>query len=241
MKKILFTGGSGLLGGEFKKLVPEGLYPTHKEFDVTDYKGMRKYLEGKNISIIVHAAAFISPPKVDADPLRAMETNTGGTLNVVKLCMGKKIKIVYINSDYVFKGDRGNYKEEDAVYPVNKYGWSKLGGECAVRMYDNSLTIRTTFGPNKFPYDGAFIDQWTSREKVSVIARLIIKLIKKNAVGVYHVGGKRKTVFEYAKKVSPEKNTVKLSIKDMSFKLPKDTSLDCNKQNKLLKIKWNKK
>ena len=239
MKKILFTGGSGLLGSEFKKIVMDGLYPTHQEFDVTNYKSMEKYLtkNKKNISSIVHAAAFISPPKVDNDPLLALETNTSGTVNVVKLCIKHNLKIIYINSDYIFKGDKGRYKEEDPVYPVNKYGWSKLGGECAVRMYDNSLIIRTTFGPNKFPYAGAFVDQWTSREKVSVIADIIIKLIKKNAVGVYHVGGKRKTVFEYARKVSPSQNIERLSKKDMPFTLPKDTSLDCSKQNKLLKIK----
>lgn len=237
MKKILFTGGSGLLGSEFKKIAPSGLYPTHQEFDVINYKSMEKYIKQKDISIIVHAAAFISPPKVDQNPLLALETNITGTINVVKLCIKHNIKMVYINSDYIFKGDKGKYKEEDPVYPVNKYGWSKLGGECAVRMYDNSLIIRTTFGPNVFPYENAFIDQWTSREKVSVIADLIIKLIRKNAVGVYNVGGKRKTVFEYAKKVSPLKNTGKISIKDVSFKIPIDTSFDYSKQNKLLKIK----
>ena len=237
MKKILFTGGSGLLGSEFKKIFPEGLYPTHKEFDITNPKSMEKYLSKNKISCIMHGAAFISPPKIDSDPLLAMETNIVGTANIVRLCMQHNIKMVYISSDYVFKGDKGKYKEGDPLYPINKYGWSKLGGECAVRLYDNSLTIRTTFGPNIFPYDNAFVDQWTSREKVSVIAGLIIKLIKKNAVGLYHVGGKRKTVFEYAKKVSPLKNTGRISIKDVPFTLPRDTSLDCSKQNKLLKLK----
>lgn len=237
MKKILVTGGSGLLGSEFKKLLPEALYPTRREFDVTDYKSMEKYLKGKNISSIVHSAAFISPPKVDADPLLALETNISGTVNVVKLCLKHNIKMIYINSDYIFKGDKGRYKEEDPVYPVNKYGWSKLGGECAVRMYDHSLIIRTTFGPNVFPYEGAFVDQWTSREKVSVVASLIVRLIKKNASGVYHVGGNRKTVFEYAKKVSPLKETRKIFRKDVQFVIPKDTSLNCSKQNRFLKIK----
>lgn len=237
MKKKLFTGGSGLLGSEFKKILPQALYPTHKEFDVTNYKSMEKYLGKKSISSIIHSAAFISPPKVDHNPLLALETNINGTVNVVKLCIKYNLKMIYINSDYIFKGDKGKYKEEDPVYPVNKYGWSKLGGECAVRMYDNSLIIRTTFGPNEFPFAGAFVDQWTSKEKVSVIAELIVKLIKKGAFGVYHVGGKRKTVFEYAKKVSPSKNTGKIARKDVPFKLPKDTSLDCSKQNKLLKIK----
>jgi dTDP-4-dehydrorhamnose reductase len=236
-KKILFTGGSGLLGSEFKKLVKDALYPTHREFDVTDYWIMEKYLKEKKVSTIIHAAAFISPPKVDKDPMRALETNLVGTANVVKLCMKNDLKLVYINSDYVFRGDKGKYKEEDPVFPVNKYGWSKLGGECAVRMYDNNLIIRTTFGPNIFPYPTAFVDQWTSREKVAVVADLIMKLVKKGAVGVYHVGGKRKTVYAYSKGVSPEKNIKKISIKDMAFELPVDTSLDVSKQNKFLRIK----
>ena len=39
-------------------------------------------------------------------------------------------------------------------YPVNKYAWSKLGGECAVRLYDKALIIRTSFGPDEFPTRG---------------------------------------------------------------------------------------
>ncbi len=237
MKKILFTGGSGLLGGEFRKIFPEGLFPSHAEFDIADYGAMEKYLKDKSVSMIVHSAAFISPPKIDRDPLRALETNIGGTVNVTKLCMKHKIKMVYISSDYIFKGDKGIYKEEDPVYPINKYGWSKLGGECAARMHDNVLIIRTTFGPDIFPYKQAFVDQWTSREKVSVVADIIFKLIKKNARGVYHVGGERKTVFEYAKKVSRDKKIGKIRRKDVPFKIPRDTSLNCAKQNKLLKIK----
>jgi len=45
-----------------------------------------------------------------------------------------------VTIDYVFRGDRGNYQEEDSLYFVNKYVRSKLGGECAVRMYDKSRT-----------------------------------------------------------------------------------------------------
>ena len=34
--KILFTGGSGLLGGEIRKWLPGALYPTSTEFDVAN-------------------------------------------------------------------------------------------------------------------------------------------------------------------------------------------------------------
>jgi len=234
-KKVLFTGGSGLLGGEVKKLLSDMDFPDASVFDVTNYDQMDKYLVGKDIKIIIHAAAFTSPPKIDQEPLKGLAVNIIGTSNVVKICIKYGIKIVYICTDYVFKGDKGDYREDDPVYPVNKYAWSKLGGECAVRMYDNSLIIRTTFGPMVFPYEKAFSDQWTSRESVAVIAKKIVDLVKKDATGVFHVGGKKKTVFEYANSLSAGRKIQGLSVKDVNFKVPIDTSLNCEKYNSLIK------
>lgn len=231
--KIIFTGGSGLLGSEFRKILSDIDYPSSKEFNVTDYYQMKQYVESNGCDLIIHAAAFTSPPLIEKDPLKALEVNIVGTSNVVTVCAEYNARLIYISTDYVFKGNKGNYKETDSVYPVNKYAWSKLGGECVVRMYDKSLIIRTTFGPNIFPYEKAFIDQWTSRESVSIIARQISKLIDKNITGVIHVGGKRKTVFEYAKSLDESKDIGELSISDVNFAVPFDTSLNCDKYNEL--------
>jgi dTDP-4-dehydrorhamnose reductase len=232
--RIIFTGGSGLLGSEFRRTRLDIDYPSSKEFDVTDYEQMKKYVGSNGCDLIIHAAAFTSPPLVDKDPLRAIEVNIVGTANVVKLCVEFGSRLIYISTDYVFNGEKGDYKETDPVYPVNKYAWSKLGGECAVRMYDKSLIIRTSFGPNVFPYPKAFVDQWTSRESVSVIARKIVPLIDKDMTGVIHVGGKRKTVYEYAKGLDESKEIGKLAIKDVSFSVPVDTSLNCEKYRGLI-------
>lgn len=229
--KIIFTGGNGLLGSEFRKILPNIQYPSSKEFNITNYSQMRNYIEKNDTELIIHAAAFTSPPLIDKDPLKAIEVNIIGTANVVKLCMEFDARLIYISTDYVFKGNKGNYKEDDPVYPVNKYAWSKLGGECAAMLYDKALIVRTTFGPEVFPYDKAFIDQWTSRESVSVIAEKISKLIEKDITGVIHVGSKRKTVYEYAKSLDPAKDIGELSIKDVQFEAPVDTSLNCDKYN----------
>jgi dTDP-4-dehydrorhamnose reductase len=227
--KIIFTGGSGLLGTEFGKLLPEIKYPSSKEFNITDYKQMRNYIEAGDYELIVHAAAFTSPPLIEKDPERALKINIVGTCNVVKLCIEFDLRLIYVSTDYVFSGNDGNYKEDDPVYPVNKYAWSKLGGECAARMYDKSLIIRTSFGPNMFPYEKAFVDQWTSRESVSTIAQMVSKLLDKSLTGVIHVGGKRKTVFEYAGSLDGSRDIGKLSIHDVNFAVPIDTSLDCGR------------
>ncbi|MFZ1082202.1 MAG: hypothetical protein WAO19_09785, partial [Candidatus Kryptoniota bacterium] len=84
----------------------------------------------------------------------------------------------------------------------------------------------TSFGPNEFPYDKAFVDQWTSRESVSVIARMMLKVIESNYRGLVHVGGERKTVYDYAIGLSPHKSIGKLSTNEVPFSVPKDTSLN---------------
>jgi dTDP-4-dehydrorhamnose reductase len=159
--------------------------------------------------------------------------NIAGTANVVRLCSERSIRLVYISTDYVFDGDRGSYKEDDPVHPVNKYAWSKLGGECAVRMLDDALIIRTSFGPNEFPYPKAFVDQWTSRLSVSAVADKIVALLATDARGVVHVGGPRLTVYEYAKGLDPRREIGELSIRTVSFRVPRDTSLDSSRYNHL--------
>jgi len=236
---VIFTGGGGLLGSEFRKIAPQFLYPTAKEFDVTNYPQLEHYAEACGCDQVIHAAAFTSPPAVDKDPVKALEVNVIGTANVVKLCIKFRARLMYICTDYVFRGDRGSYSEDDPVHPVNKYAWSKLGGECAARLYDRSLIVRTTFGPDRFPYDRAFVDQWTSREPVSVIARKLVALAATDALGVVHVGGERRTVHQYALSLDPSRNIGELSVKDVMFKVPADTSLNCERYNTLFQPQTN--
>lgn len=228
--QILVTGGSGLLGGELKKLLPEALFPAHEEFNVENPALMDSFVEGRDIQLILHAAAFTSPPRINENPENALSVNIIGTSNVTALCMRRNIRLVYVSTDYVFSGDKGAYTEDDPVFPVNKYAWSKLGGECAVRMHDDSMIIRTSFGENQFPYEKAFIDQWTSRQSVTEIAEKIASLLQNmDYRGVIHVGGPRRTVYEYALSVAQGKEIGELSVKDVSFNVPVDTSFNISR------------
>ena len=237
---ISVTGGSGKLGGILKKLLPGDLYPTHEFVDICDLPFLLRFVDraerDHTIKTVIHAAAFTSPPKVDNDPYDALQTNIVGTSNIVSLCMIKGFRLVYVSTDYVFDGgpnsypgdnQNGAYKEEDAVHPINKYAWSKLGGECAVRMMKaNWAIVRCSMGPVPFPYDKAPVDQYTSRQPISIIAEKIVKIAKSDFCGVIHIGGKRQTVYDYAKEISPDKEIEKMLIKDMPSKTPYDTSLN---------------
>jgi dTDP-4-dehydrorhamnose reductase len=235
VKNILFTGGSGVLGKEMQKLYLNSLFPKSHEFNVKDILSMDRYLTNisEKIDTLVHMAAFTAPAKSEKNPEEAIAVNIEGTANIVKLCMRNKMRLVYISTDYVFDGKVSNSKEDDPVLPTNKYAWSKLGGECAVQLYSNSIIVRLSFGPNEFPYDKAFSNQWTSREKVSNIAPKLKKVIDSFIVGTIHIGGKRQTVYDYAKSVSPEKDITRISIKDMGWNFPEDTSLSTLKYESL--------
>lgn len=223
---ILVTGGSGLLGTHLKELLPDALFPTHGEFDIMSFNRMREYALEKGVQTIVHCAAFTSPPKVNERPIDAMQTNIVGTANVVRLAELLKARLIYISTDYVFDGVVGDYCEDDAVNPVNKYAWSKLGGECCVRMYEKSLIVRLSFGPSPFPYPKAFVDQFTSREPVKVTAKKLAKIIASPYCGILHVGAPKQSVFDYAKSLSPVRAVEPISVNDVNFTIPTDTSLD---------------
>jgi dTDP-4-dehydrorhamnose reductase len=231
---IIFTGGSGLLGSEFRLLRPDILYPDATEFNVNDFDQMDAFAAKCGLNVMVHAAAFTSPPAIDREPQRALATNIVGTANVVRLCAAHGARLIYISTDYVFDGAKGNYSEDDPVRPVNKYAWSKLGGECAVRLYDNALIVRTSFGPAPFPFAKAFVDQWTTREPVAVIARKIAALLDVDLRGVIHVGGVRRTVIDYARSMDPGQVIGSLSINDVGFHVPADTSLNCERYGRLV-------
>lgn len=231
---ILFTGGSGLLGGEVKKLIPKALFPTSKEFNLTNFSQMERYVVGHKPKVVIHAAAFTSPPLIEVNPQKALQVNLLGTANLVDLCFKYNIKMVYVCTDYVYKGDKGNYKEEDPMLPVNKYAWSKLGGECAVRLLNDFLILRIAMGEKVFPHKRAFVDHITSRETADVIAKKIIKLVMNGADGVFNVGTKGRSVYKFAKSLKGKEPVGKISIKEVNFIVPNNTSFNTGKLKKFL-------
>lgn len=228
MQQILITGGSGKLGIALSKILTNSHIGTRENFNFTDMEMMKSFLNHHpEINTIIHCGALVSPPKVNEQVALAIQTNIIGTSLLSMLCHERKIRLIYISTDYVFSGENGNYSEADGLLPQNKYAWSKLGGESAVHMLENFVIIRMSFGPDIFPYKAAFVDQFTSRESATVIAEKIKKIAISNFTGVIHVGGTRKSVYEYAKSIGAE-NVDKISIKEMNVKMPVDTSLNTN-------------
>jgi len=228
--KVLVTGGSGLLGTELKAQRSEWYYPARSILDVTNFDKAKKEIVMHKPDKVLHCAALTSPPVCDQNKDAAIQVNKVGTENLVKICSAYDIPLIYISTDYVFDGlkEGGMYKENDLPHPVNFYAVTKRLGEVAVENYPNGLIIRTSFcSKDKWPYPGAFIDKFTSFDTVDVIAKEIIKAVRKDILGLIHIGTTRKSFYDLAKRLSPE--VKEMSIQDVQFNVPPDTSLDSSK------------
>ena len=148
--------------------------------------------------------------------------NVLGTLNVLKSCRDLGKKLVFISTDYVFDGEKGNYTTDDPINPLSKYAKTKAAAELLVRTYENSLVIRTSFFGYDFPYEAAFVDQWSSKDYVDIIAPKVLEEILSDKRGVVHVGNNRQTIYDIAKDRS--ENITQTTRSTVYVQVPKDTS-----------------
>ena len=229
--RILLTGGTGLLGIELLKLDADIIAPRRSELDVTDSAAVAEYVNKLLPDVIVHAAAVTNNRDIEADPSEALEVNIKGTANLAQACLVSGTRLVYISSDYVYKGDRGDYSESDEVLPSNLYAWTKLAGEAAVRAVANHLIVRTSFGASEFQYPAAFTDKWSSKQYVDEVAPKILKAAVGSATGVLNIGGSRRTLYEYASERNPKVR--KISRGEAAHDATADTSLNLDNWNAL--------
>ena len=241
-KTILISGGDGELARAILKHNKKFkiLAPKKQDLNILCLKQLSEYLEDNKPDIFLHAAAFTRPMLYHQKyPQKSIETNIIGTSNIVMECIKHKIKLVYISTDYVYPGLKGNYKEEDALNPyvgnrdgINKYAWSKLGGECAVRIYENSLIIRLCMSKKPFPHNQAPSDVIKSYIYSDKAAEIILKAT--HLKGILNVGGIRQSIYHFALKDNPEIREIsRHDIKDTL--IAPDTSMDLTKLKKLIK------
>ena len=231
LKKIVITGGNGrfaqILKKDNNKL--DILYPGKKELNVLDINSINKYLKKNKPKYLIHAAALSRPMSIHEKQIsKSIDLNIIGTANIVKVCSNLKIKLIYFSTGYVYEGKIGNYKEKDPVLPVNNYAWSKLGGECAVTMYKNSLILRITMCEKPFLHEYAFHDINANFMFHEDVVKIIPKIL--NKTGVLNIGGKIQSIYSFAKKNN--KNVKKKSGKKL---FPKNVSMNVDRLNKIMK------
>ncbi len=231
MEKVLITGSDGRFGKILKKIKSKRklIFTNKKNFDILSVSSIAKNLIKYKPKYILHLAGLSRPMSIhDKYISKSIDLNIIGTCNLVKEAEKKKIKLIYLSTNYVYPGIKGNYKESDPVRPWNNYSWSKLGGECAVQMYNNSLIIRLCMTEKPFLHKKAYANVKTNFIFQEDAANLILKVL--NHKGIINIGGPSQTVYNFAKKY----NT---GIKKIYSKgeFPKRTDMSLKKLKKILK------
>jgi dTDP-4-dehydrorhamnose reductase len=267
---ILITGGTGLLG---KALVYLGrdrfqLSAIHVgravrvvgvryfETDIRDRESVSSAIRMVDPDVIIHTAAMTDVDLCEREKGLACEINCRGTQNVVEAAEVTEAKLVYISTDFVFDGTRGDYKEDDLPHPINYYGKTKLLGENMIGARENSLIIRTSFyGLNplgdKKGLEGiiekaaagekilAPTDIFNSMVSVDTVSQITYELIRRGATGLYHVGHRGKmSRYEFLGNLfavldRPVDNLVPIDYQEYSkgkdARRPRDASLNVQK------------
>ena len=226
--RVLLTGGTGRLGSELVRHLPDLVAPPRAELDVTRPEQVAEALERYRPEVVVHAAGFADVAAAEVEREACWRVNVHGTRVVASAVQARGLSLVHISTDYVFDGEQGGYAEGDVPGPPrNFYALSKIVAEEVARFVERHLVVRTSFRGREWTHPVAFTDLWTSQDYVDVIAPMIALAVRHHArlgIGTIHIGTERKTAFELARRRRPD---VRPGLRaDAGIDLPRDVSLD---------------
>ena len=231
--KILITGGDGRFAKVLKKKEKNLnlFFVSKKQCNILNLNSIEKIVKKIKPKIIIHTAALSRPMKIhNTNIQKSIDLNIIGTSNITKICKKYNIKLIYFSTGYVYPGLKGNYSELDPVKPFNNYGLSKLGGECAVNMYKNSLILRITMTEKPFVYKKAYSNLKSNFMFHEDLVKILPKLINKK--GIINVGGKSQSVYTFAKKYN---SNVRKIIAKKKIDLPLNQTMNLAKLKKIIR------
>jgi len=228
--RLVVTGAGGQLGSEICRLSAQETYGTYLgsrpapvgranliEMDITDVDAVGKVFASLRPDCVVHCAAMTSVDSCETDKYTAWEVNVDGTKNIVRACGKYGASLVYISTDYVFDGTKGNYVETDVPNPLNHYARTKLAGEMLAGTLGNHLILRSSVmfssgGKNFVSWvrdslskgqTKIVTDQINSPTLAAELADAVLKLVELKATGVYHTAGdERISRYDFAKTIA---------------------------------------
>jgi len=226
MTKVAIIGSTGQLGSDIFEVFGEKALPlSHDEIEVKDINSCIKVL--KDVDVVINCAAYVKVDESENNPEAAFMINAIGARNVALVCNEKKMKNVYISTDFVFDGNKNKpYQEDDQPNPIDIYGLSKYAGEILTRnlsLPKKYYIIRSSslYGEKGARGKGGNFVDWmiekaNNNEVIKVVddivmsptytkdaAEMVKNIIeKKLPYGIYHVVNQGHcSWFEFAKKI----------------------------------------
>jgi dTDP-4-dehydrorhamnose reductase len=228
MENVLITGANGFLGQHLIKLLLREGYRViavgkgenrlpfkesgqfiYYSFDITQDLLMQDMMQKELPGIIVHAAAITQVDECQLNQEKCEEVNVRATAQLLLTAEAFCKHFIYISTDFVFDGEKGDYREEDNPNPLNWYGFTKVQAESIVEtstipfaivrtclVYGNTLTgtrgniiawVKENVANKR--HIKVVSDQWRTPTYIEDLVKGILLVIQKKATGVYHISG----------------------------------------------------
>lgn len=242
---IGILGASGLIGYNLYQFLNMkegkilGTYFSRKK------KGLIKFdLLSSNFSLfdkcrhVIIVAAITNIDQCFLKQEEAYKVNVVRTIEFIQYLAKKGIKPIFISSDQVFDGYKGNYKEEDLPNPINYYGRFKLQVEEFMKNnLKNYLILRLSKTYSRELEDGgifaeiflklknkekikAAFNQIFNPTDVKIVCDGIYFSIKKDLNSLYHLADKNiMSRYDFAQSVASEYEFDKNLIEKIDFAL----------------------
>jgi dTDP-4-dehydrorhamnose reductase len=266
--KILITGSEGYVGSSLKTFLRSIGYDVYGidlktvsdekiyHLDMTDAQRVLSVFNSIKPDIVVHAAALSSLNECEKNPDLAKKVNVETTGNLIDAIgkINKDVKLVFLSSDYVFDGKRGNYREEDEVNPQTVYGKTKALSEVNIRAHlENYVICRTANvygrGGNFFNFlfgmlvqnkpVEVFGDVFYTPTYIDYLLDSLKGLIDLDFKGIIHiVGPERLSRYDFALKMAEtlgKEESLIQPVKAFDKLIAKDSSLNCEYSRKVLR------
>lgn len=220
--KILITGASGLVGYNISKGVANlgELHVTvHKTpvdlpdvaehpLDLMDMDTVDAVIAEAQPDILIHCGALTDVEECEKDWHVAYTMNVRSTMRLANDIKRREKRMIFISTDLVFGGERGNYRETDVASPLSAYGWTKLIAESHVaRAGAKNVILRAALVYGKGVGErGGFVgwmrrdleagkglrlyqDEYRTPLYVDNLVSVIREVIEKKIGGLYHIAG----------------------------------------------------
>jgi dTDP-4-dehydrorhamnose reductase len=217
--KVMLVGASGFIGRRVLDRLAGRALATFRDtpiaggvhFDSTTMK-LRDAVQPKGVT---HAVLFLGESNTIAcgrEPARTDRINIDSIVDVLKDLREMGIKPVFMSSDAVFDGKKGDYSESDAPNPLMRYGYQKLAVE---RYLSDNFPYHLVLRASK-TYDGClernFMARWladiTAKRTIALatdhifcpihvddLACAIVAAVDSEMKGIHHAGGPEKVTY----------------------------------------------
>jgi dTDP-4-dehydrorhamnose reductase len=228
---VLVTGAGGMIGFHLCRVIGQKWKtigtlrnrPSLDELshtvtlDLTDRSALFRVMEQHRISAIVHAAGNKNVSVLENDPDLARRENVQATEVVTTAARVFGVPLIFISTDYLFDGKKGDYRETDTPCPDTVYGKTKWEAERIVLSWGPCLSVRTAgvLGRSRDGFYSRMMGQILEGKPISAfprlynspisvlrLARVIQDAIHREQFGVVHAAGERTNRFELLRQMA---------------------------------------